>query len=397
MKKNTKIIIIFVAVSLIIAANCQGGHKQKKQEMKAKWQKTSLEMKLSAAMGQFDSGQYKSAEAIAIECISSDFNLPDAHLLLGKVKLVQGDFARAKKSLETYINLRQDSDEGSFLLGLACERLNDSIAAFNWYQKALELSPGNTDYVIAMGKMYAAQNKFAEAENLYQEKIATNPGDVDLKMAAGQMYLAAGQNDKAVGFYEQAQLTVPDNTELLEALGSCYILTGNWQKAHDIHKQLYQRCTDSTVRNGYLKIMALSATNSGDYGSAMKYYSQLTAQNKADAQLWFLMGQAALGADLPRQALICSKKALSLKPDMAEAYLLSGSANYKSGSYSQAIDDFHRAAVDSACAHFAWLMAARCYERMGYVAQAKAAYEKAAQYGGNSELQKLLVKSEREG
>jgi tetratricopeptide (TPR) repeat protein len=110
-----------------------------------------------------------------------------------------------------------------------------------------------------------------------------------------------------------------------------------------------------------------------------------------------LLGQAALGADSLQQAISCSKKVISLQPDMApQAYLLSGSAKYKSGDYSQAIDDFHRAAAGSDCAYFAWLMAARCYERMGYVAHAKAAYEKAAQYGDNSELQKLLVKAGRE-
>ncbi len=397
MKKYAKIRIIVIAVGLIIAADCQGGHKQKKQEMKAKWQKTSLEMKLSAAIEQFNNGQFEGTETIAKECIASDFNLPDAHLLLGKVKLAQGDFSGAKGSLQTYLQLKQSGDEGWFLLGLTCERLSDKDGAFNGYQKALELSPGNTDYVIAMGKAYVAQDKFTQAEKLYQEKIAANPGDVDLKMAAGQMYLAAGQNDKAVGLYEQAQMLVPDDTELLEALGSCYILAGNWQKAHDTHKQLYKLCTDNAKKNGYLRIMAFTAIQAGDYSSAMKYYSYLASLDRKNAQLWFLMGQAALGADLPQQAISCSKKVIALKPDMAEAYLLSGSANYKSGNYSQAIDDFHRAAIDSDCAHFAWLMTARCYEKLGYVAQAKAAYQKAARYGGDSELQKFLIKQEQEG
>jgi len=397
MKKNTKIIIIFVAVSLIITANCQGGHKQKKQEMKAKWQKTSLEMKLSAAMGQFDSGQYNEAEAVAKECINPDFNLPDAHLLLGKVGIARGDFSGARSSLETYINLKQSSDEGWFLLGLSCERLNDNASALKGYQKALELSPDNIDYIVAVGRVYAAQNDFVSAEKFYLEKIAANPVDADLRVAAARMYLANKQSEKAVQLYEQARLTRPDDMELLEALGSCCILAGDWRKAGDIYKQLYQRCTDIAKKNGYLETMAFTATEAGDYRLAMKYYSHLTAQDKTNAQMWVLMGQAALGADLPQQAIICSKKAIALKPDMAEAYLLSGSANYKSGSYSQAIDDFHRAAVDSACAHFAWLMAARCYERMGYVAQAKAAYEKAAQYSGDSDLQKLIVKSERVG
>ena len=143
--------------------------------------------------------------------------------------------------------------------------------------------------------------------------------------------------------------------------------------------------------------MAFTATNAADYSSAMKYYSLLTAQDKQNAQLWFSMGQAALGADSLRQALICSKKALALKPDMTEAYLLSGSANYKSGNYRQAVDDFQKAASNIGHAHFAWLMTARCYEKMGNDEQAKAAYEKASQFQADSELQRLLVKSNQGG
>jgi tetratricopeptide (TPR) repeat protein len=391
MNTKNRIRITIAAVCLIIAAECQGAHKQKKQEMQAKWQQATSEIKLSAAQGQFEAGQYEQAEAAAKENIDAGLNLPEANLLLGKVKLAQGDFYGAKSCFETYMRFEQDNAESWFLLAIVCERLGDNNSAFEWYQKALELSPDNTDYIIAVGRMYVAQNEFAMAEEFYHRLISAKPADTDLKIAVAQMYLEWGQNDKAVGLYEQAQLMKPENNELLEALGSCYILVNDWQKAHDIHKQLYQRCQDKTAKNRYLKIMAFTATEAGDYSSAMKYYSQLTMQDKANADFWFSMGQAALGAGSLQQALICSQKALKLKPDMAEAYLLSGSANYKNGSYSQAIDDFQRAAAGSVDAHFAWLMTAKCYEKTGNTAQAEAAHAKAAQLCSDNELQQLLT------
>jgi len=396
MCKAEKIRTAAIILSLVIFAGCQTTYKEDKQQMKAKWQKDTSRIKLSAAKDQFEAGQYEQAEAVAKECIAAGLNLSDAHLLLGKAKLVEGNFSEAKSNFQTYLRLESKSAEGWFLLAMACERLDDKASALNWYLKAIELSPGNADYIIALGRMYVSQGDFVSAENLYKGKIATSAGSVDLKIAAAQMYLAWGQNDKAVQLYEQAQMTMPDNAELLEALGSCYILAGNWAKAGDAHKQLYQQCTDNTVKKGYLKIMALCATNAGDYSSAMKYYSTLTSGDKDNAWLWVSMGQAALGADLPRQALICSKKAIALKNDMLEAYLLSGSANYKSGNYRQAIDDFQKAVSNNSHAHFAWLMTARCYEKMGNAEQAKAAYEKAAKFGTDNELQKLLVKSNQE-
>ena len=99
---------------------------------------------------------------------------------------------------------------------------------------------------------------------------------------------------------------------------------------------------------------------------------------------------------MPRQAIIYSKKALALKPDMAQAYLISGSAHYKNSEHKQAIDDFQKAIDGSADAQFGWLMTARCYEKMNNAGRAKTAYEKASQFQTDSELQKLLVKSSRE-
>ncbi|MGB8227090.1 MAG: tetratricopeptide repeat protein [Sedimentisphaerales bacterium] len=393
MKKNTKIIIMFIAVSLIMAANCQGGHKQKKQEMRAKWQKTSSEMRLSVAAEQVESGQYEQAEAAARESIACGQGLADAYLILGKCCLAKGDLPQAKDCFEKHVRFDDKNAEGWFLLGLACERLGDNNFAFKWYKKALEFSPNDADYVIALGRIYIAQGEFVSAEKLYQQQIAAKPSDTNLKIAAAQMYLECGQNDRAVGLYEQAQMLAPENNELLEALGSCYVIAGNWHKAGEIHGWLYQRCTDETAKNRYLQIMAHCATQAGDYKSAMKYYSQLTVQDKNDASLWLSMAQAALGADLPRQAIIYSKKALTLKPDMAQAYLISGSAHYKNSEYKQAIDDFRKAIDGSADAQFGWLMTARCYERIGNAERAKAAYEKASQFQTDSELQKLLVKS----
>jgi tetratricopeptide (TPR) repeat protein len=396
MKINTKIGITIIAVGLIAAAGCQGTHQQKKQEMRAKWNKTTSEVRLSAAAEQIETGQYEQAEAAARESIANGQNLADAYLVLGKCCLAKGDLPQAKDCFEKHVHFNDKNTEGWFLLGLTCERLGDNNFAFKWYKKALDFSPGNTDYVISLGRMYIAQSEFASAEKLYQQQIAAKPSDTNLKIAAAQMYLGCGQNDKAVGLYEQAQMLAPENNELLESLGSCYVIAGNWQKAGEIHGRLYQRCTDETAKNRYLKIMARCATEACDYKSAMKYYSKLTIQDNNDASLWFSMAQAALGDDLPRQAIIYSKKALALKPDMVQAYLISGSAHYKNSEYKQAIDDFRKAIDGSADAQFGWLMTARCYEKMNNAGRAKTAYEKASQFQTDSELQKLLVKSSQE-
>jgi tetratricopeptide (TPR) repeat protein len=389
MKKDIKNKIAVIIISLIVAVSCQGA--QKKQDVHSKWQKTASEMKLSAAVEQFNTGQYEQAGAAAQQCINAGVDLPEAYLLLGKVKLVTGDFHEAKNCFQYCVHLKESSDEGWFLLGITCERLGDN-SAFREYacSKALQLAPDNVDYIIAVGRIYVARRDFAAAEKFYLGKIAASPANTDLKIAAAQMYLAEKKNDKAIELYEQAHLMKPESNELLEAVGSCYVLASNWQKAGEVHRQLYERCTDETAKDRYLRIMAFAATNDGDYSTARKYYSQLTASNNTDAKLWLSMGEASLGDDLPQQALACSRKALTLKPDMPEAYLLSGSANYEINNYTQALNDFQRAVNSPADSHFAWLMTAKCYEKTGDNVQAKAAYAKAAKFQVDNELEQLI-------
>ncbi|MDD5010784.1 MAG: tetratricopeptide repeat protein, partial [Phycisphaerae bacterium] len=204
-----------------------------------------------------------------------------------------------------------------------------------------------------------------------------------------------GKNDEALRLYEQAVMLKPQSSELLEMLGSCYVLTKQWGKAAEIHERLYSQSDDAEEQTRYLKTMAIAAENDGDYDAAFNYYSMLTSQDKNNARLWFSMGQAALGADLLSEAIVCSRKVLALSPNMKEAWLLSGSANYKKGNYLEAAEDFQKAADVPEKAEFALLMTGRCYEKLGKDEQAKIAYKRAGQFGTNSELQRLLAKGNK--
>jgi tetratricopeptide (TPR) repeat protein len=391
MNHKMKIIILFCAVELLLAVNCQSQIRAGKQKVKAKWDKDSTNIKLSIAQEQFESGQYEQAEDTVKQCLTTDPNMAQAKLLLGKVKFAREDFDGAKRYLHDYISSNDKDDASLFLLGLANERLGDNGSAIGWYKKALSIVPENTDYIIAVGQMYLAAGDFNSAESLYTGKMESNPTNTDLKVAAAQMYLSQDKNDKALQLYEQASMLKPDNSSLLEALGSCYILTNQWDKSLEVHRQLYSGSSNKEEKNRYLKAMALSAINASDYSDALKYYTELVSQDKQNAQLWFSMGQAALGAGSLKQALVCSQKVLEISPDMKEAWLLSGSANYKNGSYTQAVEDYQKATDDAQCKEFAWLMISRCYVALGRTEQAKAAYQKSIQPGTDDELGQLMA------
>ena len=196
MNRKIKIMIFICAVEMLFAADCLS--RTGRQKVKAKWDKDSANVKLPMAQEQFEAGQYSQAEESAKQCLNSDPNLYQAKLLLGKIKFAQEDFQQAKRYLQDYISANDRDDSSLFLLALTCERLGDKVSAMEWYKKALEIVPDNTDYIIAVGQMYQAAGDFNSAESLYAAKMASNPSDTDLKVSAAQMYLAQNKNQQAL-------------------------------------------------------------------------------------------------------------------------------------------------------------------------------------------------------
>ena len=132
--------------------------------------------------------------------------------------------------------------------------------------------------------------------------------------------------------------------------------------------------------------------NGGQYGRAVNCYSQLSVEERDNADIWVKMGQAALGAGAPKRAFTCGQKALALQPGYTDAIALIGCAQYTGGDYTAALRSFGRIAADKKNAGFSWLMRARCYEQLGQTSKAERAYKRAREINPRSELGDFLAK-----
>jgi tetratricopeptide (TPR) repeat protein len=412
MKRNSKIRITIIAIGLIVVAGCQNTHKQKKQEMQAKWQQTTSEIKLSAAMEQFEAGQYEQAKAVAQQCIDSGLNLPDAHLLYGKLLLVEDKGTDAVKELRLAVELDEELGEGWYWLGLATEGPPPFLSstedkgeqALIYYNKALALNPTNVDYILAVAEMYAEQEKPEEAIKLLEEKIAAMPREISLKTAAADLMWRAGENERAVELYKQVML-ISDDDSIAEALGYCYVFSGQWREGAEIFNKLIEQCQDEQ-KNGstgspsraesreklYLQVTAFCSVNCAQYDRAVNCYNELSVEERDNAEIWVKMGQAALGAGAAERAFMCGERALALQPGDVDAIALVGCAQYSMGDYTAAIKNFEKITSDEKNGGISWLMRARCYEQLGLKDEAGQAYKKALEIEPHSELGDFLAK-----
>lgn len=387
-----KTVIAVITAAIVVCAGCES-HTQSKNAAKERWNKNSAQIKLNLAEQQYNEADYENAEKTLQQCLAADPDNAQAHLLHGKLLLTTDRADEAIQELSIVVQHQEDLHEGWYLLGAAAEQKGQYNKAYEHYQKALTLDSTNVDYILAVVDAQAERGNFSQAVNLLNEKMAALPSDVSLKTTAAELMWRTGKNESAIELYRQAMLMTSDDKKIAESLGYCYIFSDKWDKAAEIFNELNSRCTNDSEAKLYLQLSAMCNMNSGQYDRAISCYDKLSVFERNNAQIWVKIGQAALGTGAAGRAFICGKKALTLQPGLPDAIALIGCAQYAAGDYSTAAQSFEKITADKKNAGFAYLMKARCYEKLGQTKKAKDTYKKALEMNPQSELGNLLVKS----
>jgi tetratricopeptide (TPR) repeat protein len=384
-------VVLIIAGIILTLAGCES-YAEKKAAAQLKWEKTTAKAKVSVARDLYANGRIDDAFDTVTKCLKVDPEMPQAHLLLGEIRLAQARIDEAEKSLQTAIRLDENLHKAWFLLGSIQQVKNQLQRACESYEIALRLQPANPDYVIAMAEMDIAQGRTDKALELLMTKTSLLPSEALLKIETADVLSRMGRTKEAINLYNQALLHKPGDETIIEALGYCYITDQQWDKAVKMFETLHKNALDSDKSSTYLNILAMCSMNDGQYGRAVQLYDSLSLEQRDNPDLWLQMGQAALGIDAPKRALACAVRALALKPDWVDALALKGCAQYLNNDYSSAVQTFSKITADEKMAAFAWLMTGRCYQQLGDTDLADKAYQNASELNPDSELVTLLIK-----
>jgi len=387
--------ILMVMASLAVLALCQGcsSYAEKRRAAKAKWEKVSARAKVTVAKDLFREGRYEDARATVRQCLESDPELAEGHLLMGKLFYLDGRLADSYESMTTAVEYDKELDQAWYWLGEIARHNKQPDRALECYDKAINLKPTDTDYIIAVVQTYASLGQYEEALELLEEKIELLPGNIQLKVVAADILQRLGRTAQAVSLYNRALLLDPDNIEIAESLGYCYITDSQWSRAAEMFEKVLAS-SKGEKEAVCLKMSALCYMNAGEYGKAMAYYDKLSVTQRNNEQLWLEMAQAALGAGAARRASACASKALALRPGWPDAIAIKACAQYLENDYEAALETFGRITASPRLGGFAWLMSGRCLQQLGRRELAARAYEKASGLNPESRLVSLLMKNQ---
>lgn len=171
---------------------------------------------------ELDAGNIEQALVLFTRALEKDPNQIDAHIGIGDIHQVKGDYTRAAEQYDTARKINPQNFDANYKLGLMYHLLNRLSEAVATYLQALAINPDNFDANLNLATAYL-QTSQPELAIPYGEKaVALNPESQPAYVNLGAIYSAVGRNEDAVNTYRGAldhgEMSAPIAVNLANAL-----------------------------------------------------------------------------------------------------------------------------------------------------------------------------------
>ena len=236
---------------------------------------------------------------------------------------------------------------------------NDSENAINFFQEAVDLDAKNSiapkglsEALALKGNELLVKDKAKEAKELFTRSLTYNPNNAVAYYGLAEVYSDQELDADSIANYEKALQYDKDLTEIYVPLGILYYQGGNIAKADE-----------------YLTKAVAANPNAAEtqYFFGLVRFAQYTQTKNTDAE-----------------ATAAFRKAITLKPDYAEAHYYLGEVLEREGKHAEAAQEFAKAESLKKNYFEAALDLGSAYYQLNQWQDAAGAYEKATRYKNDS-------------
>jgi protein O-mannosyl-transferase len=194
------------------------------------------------------------------------------------------------------------------LLFLGAELVNQGrgAEAIPYLQRVLNVLPGDSYALGALGRANASVGNYPQAEFFFQQALKARPDLVDAYIQLGEMLAKQQKPLDAIDCYKKGLQSAPRSIKLLVSLGSLLIQS---------HKQ----------------------------AEAVAYLRQAVELDSRSYESYYYLGKAFLGLGNNEKAIKSLRKAAELKDNFPEVYNDLGVAYGRSGNPTEALASFKKA------------------------------------------------------
>lgn len=237
----------------------------------------------------FHRGEYERALALATAELRMRPRDVSAQIVLARAQAALGRFDGAFEGFQKALRLAPGDPDALYYLGIT-----SGVLAQAEYARLFALAPDSARVHQLLGESFLAQDKTAEAEKELREALEKSPRSVELLVALGDLNRKTLHYPEAQSYYEQARGLAPGNYDVLYGLGVCHTFRGEQAKAVALFREALRREPGSPSARLALG-MALLQT--GQPAEAAKELEAAAAAEPTMRQAHYQLGRAyqALG------------------------------------------------------------------------------------------------------
>ncbi|GFR50306.1 hypothetical protein Agub_g12497 [Astrephomene gubernaculifera] len=184
--------------------------------------------------------------------------------------------------------------------------------------------------VLELCKIYLRMDQPNTALEQYTSALAAHPGDSSLLLGVARVYDALGDAEKAVSFYKNVLFHDAGNVEAIACLAAHHFYTDQ----PEIALRYYRRLLQMGVTNAELwNNLGLCCFYASQYDMCLGCFDRALslADDTSLPDIWYNIGQTAVGIGDLALAYQAFKIAISLNPNHAEALNNLGVLEYRKG------------------------------------------------------------------
>lgn len=186
------------------------------------------------------------------------------------------------------------------------------------YLELLDKDPGNATAAYQVAVILSERKQFSQALMYAERACALEPENEWFALLVTEIYKNTRQYAKAAEVFRRLEGLCPDNLDYFYEEANMYVLTENLPRAIEVYDRLEARLgyTDAWTMQKY-KIYA----GMGNEKAARLEIERISAAMPGETKYLEMLAQMYIKEKKYKQALVCLKKVLEIKPDDPYIYI----------------------------------------------------------------------------
>ncbi len=203
--------------------------------------------------------QLPKAAALATQFLAQNPNEPAAHLMMGRLDMLQTNDSAALAETQKAIQLSPKLADPYFQMGQIYRDQKNNSAAMQAYEQGLALAPPSAPLTAVIGNIYMQEGDLSKASGEFQKALNIDPNFAVAANNLAFIYAEQGQNlDVALGLAQKAKAQQPDVPGFSDTLAWVMFRRGDYAGALPLLQYCVKKVPDSAQFHYHLGMVLVA-------------------------------------------------------------------------------------------------------------------------------------------